>query len=138
MRTLFYPKSIAVFGVSESTNNLGKSIVKNLLDFRFDGKIFPIGKKEGAVHGLPIRTSVLDVPDEVESAIFLVPAKAIPAMLEECGRKGVKRAVISSGGFSEFSGERRDLEEQVVSIAERYGMRFIGPNCLGLINQDNG
>lgn len=138
MQTLFFPKSIAVFGVSESKTNFGRSIVKNLIDFGFQGSIYPIGQNEGSVYGLPIVTSITDIEGEVESAIFLIPATAIPEKLEACGQKGVKRAVISSGGFSEFSGDRSNLEQEIVAIAAKYGIRFIGPNCLGMINQDNG
>lgn len=138
MKTLFFPKSIAVFGVSESKTNFGRAIVKNLIDFGFQGNIHPIGQNEGSVYGLPILTSISDVEGEVESAIFLIPAAAIPEKLEACGQKGVTRAVISSGGFSEFSGERAGLEQEIVSIAAKHGIRFIGPNCLGMINQDNG
>jgi acetyltransferase len=138
MKTLFFPKSIAVFGVSESKTNFGRSIVKNLIDFHFEGEIYAIGQKPGQVYGLPIHTSIMNVPGTVESAIFLIPAQTIPPLLEECGQKGVRRAIISSGGFSEFSADRKGLENQVAGIAERYGIRFIGPNCLGVINQDNG
>jgi acetyltransferase len=138
MRTLFFPKSIAVFGVSETKTNFGRSIVKNLIDFHYEGEIYAIGQKEGQVYGLPIHTSITNVPGTVETVIFLIPAQSIPPLLEECGQKGVRRAIISSGGFSEFSADRKGLENQVAGIAERYGIRFIGPNCLGVINQDNG
>ena len=138
MKTLFYPESMAVFGVSESKGNFGKAIVKNLIDFHYQGKIVAIGQKLGQVFHVPIHTSITEVDHEVESAIFLIPAAAIPPLLEECGQKGVKRAVISSGGFSEFNPERKDLEEEILAIAKKYNIRFLGPNCIGIINQDNG
>ena len=107
MKTIFFPKSIAVFGVSEAKTNFGRAIVKNLIDFNFDGEIYAVGQNEGSVYGLPIHTSIMNVPGTVESALFLIPAQAIPPLLEECGQKGVRRAIISSGGFSEFSADRK-------------------------------
>ncbi len=138
MEKLFYPESIAVIGVSESTDNFGKLIVKNLLDFQYEGKIYPIGQKEGYVYGLKIFTGVEQVPGKIGLAIFLIPARFVPEHFEACARKGIKRVVISSGGFSEFGEERKDLEERLLRVARENDIRFLGPNCIALINQDNG
>jgi acetyltransferase len=138
MEKLLYPESIAVVGVSESRDNLGKLIVKNLLDFQYEGKIYPVGRKEGYVYGLKIFTGIEEVPGKIGLAVFLIPAKAVPEHFEAAARKGVKRAVISSGGFSEFGEERKELEDRILRIARENDMRFVGPNCIALINQDNG
>lgn len=138
MEKLFYPDSIAVVGVSESYDNFGRNIVKNLLDFQYEGEIYPVGTKCGFVYGLKIFTSVEEIPGKVDLAVFLIPARAVPEQMEACARKGIKRLCISSGGFSEFGAERRELESRLLGIAKENGIRFIGPNCIALINQDNG
>jgi acetyltransferase len=81
---------------------------------------------------------VLDIPDEVDMAVILVPARFVPQVLRECGQKGVRRAVIETAGFREYSEQGRALEEEVLAVAEEYGIRFIGPNCIGVINMENG
>jgi acetate---CoA ligase (ADP-forming) len=138
MEKLFCPDSIAVIGVSESYDNFGRNIVKNLLDFQYEGKIYPVGKKAGYVYGMEIYTSIEDISSEVDLAVFLIPARAVPEQFEACARKGVKRVVISSGGFSEFGSERKELETRLLKIAADNGIRFLGPNCIALINQDKG
>ena len=138
MEKLFYPESIAVIGVSEKSDNLGKNIVKNLLDFQYEGKIYPVGQTEGYVYGLKIFTSVEQITSKIGLAVFLIPAKAVPDHFEACARKGVKRIIISSGGFSELGEDRTDLEERLLSVARENDIRFLGPNCIALINQDNG
>lgn len=138
MKKLFYPSSIAVFGVSEAQDNFGRNIVKNLLDFHFEGEIYPIGRKEGSVYGLDIRTSIEEVEGDVDLAVFLVPARFIPGYMEACAEKGVRRMMISSGGFSELSEDGASLEKQILDIAQKYGIRFLGPNCIAAINQDIG
>ncbi|HOO57040.1 MAG TPA: acetate--CoA ligase family protein [bacterium] len=138
MKKLFYPESIAVIGVSESATNFGKNIVKNLLDFQFDGKIYPVGQKEGQVFGLKIYQNIDDIPGKVELAVFLIPAKIVPEMMRNCAKKGIKRICISSGGFSEFGEGRKELEKELLSIAKENDIRFLGPNCIALINQDKG
>ncbi|MFA6449015.1 MAG: acetate--CoA ligase family protein [bacterium] len=138
MEKLFYPESIAVIGVSERIDNFGKNIVKNLMDFQYEGKIYPVGQHEGNVQGLKIYQSVEEIPGKIGLAVFLIPSRFVPEHFAACAKKGVKRAVISSGGFSEFGAERAELENQLLSIAKENDIRFLGPNCIALINQDNG
>lgn len=138
MEKLFYPESIAVVGVSEGHANLGKLIVKNLLDFQYTGKIYPVGQKGGEIYGLKIYTTLEEIPGKIGLVVFLIPAAVIPDYLESAAKLGVKRAVISSGGFSELGEDRKGLEEKILKIARDNDMRFTGPNCIALINQDNG
>ncbi|MFH1538068.1 MAG: acetate--CoA ligase family protein [bacterium] len=138
MKGFFYPKSVAVFGVSPKYDNWGRNIVKNLIDFDYKGKIFPIGTSEGAVYGMTIRQSIGEIEDPVDLVIFLIPANAIPEHLRACGEKGIKRVVISTGGFSEFSAERKNIEDEIVEILKEYDMRLIGPNGIGIINNEVG
>lgn len=138
MKKIFYPKSVAVIGVSPNPRNLGRNIVLNLIDFGFDGIVYAVGANGGMFATRRIYKSLLDIPDHVDLAVILVPARFVPDVLEECGQKGVQRAVIETAGFSEYSEEGRAFEEQMVAIAEKYGIRFTGPNSIGAINMENG
>lgn len=138
MRTFFSPHSIAVFGASDKPANLARRIVDNLRRFGFRGGIYPVGPGGGSLDGLPIYATIDDVPATPELAVVLVPAAHIPGILEACGRKGVQRVIIETGGFTELDADNRGLEERIVAIAAAYGIRFIGPNCFGVINMEEG
>ncbi|NNK93580.1 MAG: hypothetical protein HKP41_04430, partial [Desulfobacterales bacterium] len=138
MKKIFYPKSVAVIGVSPNPRNLGRNIVLNLIDFGFDGIVYAVGANGGMFATRRIYKSLLDIPDHVDLAVILVPARFVPDVLEECGQKSVQRAIIETAGFSEYSEEGRALEVQIVAIAEKYGIRFTGPNSIGAINMENG
>jgi len=135
---MFYPRKVAVVGVSLASDNLARNILRNLLKFKFAGETYAIGAQAGAIYDKPIYTSPLDLPTEVDFAAVLIPARFIPKTLDELGRKGVRRVLISSGGFDEYSDTGVGLGRQVKEIARRHGMRFLGPNCLGITNLDNG
>jgi len=135
---IFYPDSVAVIGVSERPDNLAATIVGNLLNFGYSGSVYAVGRRGGEVHGIPILTSVESLPDDVDLAVILTPAATVPGLLDACGKKGIRRAVIESAGFAEFSEAGRKLEEQVCAVARRWGMRFIGPNCISVVNMENG
>jgi acyl-CoA synthetase (NDP forming) len=135
---IFYPDSVAVIGVSERPDNLAANIVRNMLAFGYDGDVYAVGLRSGEVQSVPILTSVEALPDGVDLAVILTPAATVPGLLDACGRKGIRRAVIESAGFSEFSESGRKLEAQVVEVARRWGMRFVGPNCISVVNTENG
>ncbi|MEI7589828.1 MAG: acetate--CoA ligase family protein [Deltaproteobacteria bacterium] len=138
MNKMFYPESVLIYGISDSPTNLAKYTLMNLEAFGFQGKIQLFGTKEGLINGRKICTSFDEIEGTPDLATILVPAKRVPQALEDCGKKGIKFAVIQTGGFSEFASEGSALENQMIEIANRYGMRFAGPNCIGLINIDNG
>ncbi|MBU2510655.1 acetate--CoA ligase family protein [bacterium] len=138
MQSVFYPRSVAVVGVSSKLTNLGRNIMLNLVDFGFDGIVYAVGPNGGAIATRRIYKSVIDIPDHIDLAVILVPARFVPGVMEECGQKGVKTAIIETAGFREFSEEGREIEDQVVEIASRYNIRFVGPNCIGVINMENG
>ena len=138
MREFFYPNSVAVIGVSDKPDNLGRNIIGNLVEFGFGGIVYPVGPSGGYVQTHRIYRSISDIPDAIDLAVILTPAKTVPAVLEECGQKGVRRAIIETAGFREYGEEGIRLEEQIVQVAKRYEIRFIGPNCVGVINIDNG
>jgi acyl-CoA synthetase (NDP forming) len=135
---IFYPDSIVVVGVSERPDNLATTIISNLLAFGYEGDIHAVGLRSGKVHGIPILTSLQSLPDGVDLAVILTPAATVPGLLEACGRKGISRVVIESGGFAEFSEAGRELEAQVRAVARQWGIRFVGPNCISVVNMENG
>jgi acetyltransferase len=138
MHRIFYPDSIVVIGVSERPDNLARTIVANLCAFGYKGRLFAVGRRTGIVQGIPIAASLDQVPDELDLAVILTPAATVPDLMEACGRKRIRRVVIESGGFSEFSQEGRQLEQRLVEIARRWDMRFVGPNCISVVNLENG
>ena len=138
MDQLFYPKSVVVIGVSENPNNLARIIVENLFEFQFNGEILLVGQKEGILFGRGIYTSIEDLKEGIDVAVILTPAQTVPGILESCGRKKIRWAIIESGGFSEYSEEGAILEKKVLRIAKKWGIRIVGPNGIGISNVENG
>jgi acetyltransferase len=138
MDQIFNPQSVAVIGVSPRADNLGRNIVANLVEFGFNGLVYAVGPAGGAIETRRIYPSIGDIPDSVDLAVILTPARTVPAILEECGQKGVRRAIIETAGFREYGEAGRQLEQQMLEIARRYEMHFVGPNCIGVMNMANG
>jgi acyl-CoA synthetase (NDP forming) len=138
MRTLFYPQSVMVVGVSIDRFNLGKQIVDNLGRFGFQGSVYPVGHEGGELNGRKIFPRIEDVDAVPELVVFLIPARYIPGALDVCGQKGIRYAVIESAGFNEYGGVGTDLKQKVLDVAEKWGIRFVGPNCISIINLENG
>jgi len=138
MKQFFYPESVAVVGVSENPDNLGRNIINNLLKYGFRGKIFPVGPKGGQVFDQHIFPSLRDLPQSPELVAVLAPARFVPDILDDCGHLGVKQVVVESGGFSELGQEGCRLEDQVRQRLRQYGIRMMGPNGLGVINLEIG
>jgi acetate---CoA ligase (ADP-forming) len=138
MQGFFYPTSVAVIGVSDKPTNLGRNIVANMIEFGFNGVVYAVGPSGGTIETRRIYRSVLDIPDEIDLAVILTPARTVPGVIEECGQKGIRRAIIETAGFREYGEEGQRLEAEIARIAHQYGMRFVGPNCIGTINMENG
>ena len=138
MREIFYPTSVAVIGVSEKVDNLGRNIVGNLVEYGFKGVVYAVGPSGGTIETRRIYHSVEDIPDMVDMAVIMTPAPTVPGILEACGRKGVRRAVIQTAGFREYDEGGQALEKEIDRVAQQYGIRFVGPNCIGVINMENG
>jgi acyl-CoA synthetase (NDP forming) len=138
MREIFYPCSVAVIGVSAKATNLGRNIVANLVEYGFDGIVYAVGPSGGMIETRRIYRSVGDIPDHIDLAVILTPARTVPGVLDECGQKGIRWAIIETAGFREYTEEGRQLEEEIARVAEKSGMRFVGPNCIGAINMENG
>ena len=135
---LFYPKSVVVIGVSESPDNLARTIVENLFEFQFQGEVLLVGKKEGVLYGKKIHTSLADLTAEIDVAVILTPAPTVPGLLEACGKKGIRWVILETGGFGEYSEDGALLEKEVLGIARRWGIRIVGPNGIGIVNTENG
>jgi acetyltransferase len=133
---LFYPRSIAVIGASRHRGKIGYEIVRNLLDFGFQGKVFPVNPTADVVHSIKAYPTVLDVPDPVDLAVVVVPKEQVLDVVDQCGRKGVRGLVVITAGFRETGPEGAERERQLVQRVRQYGMRMIGPNCMGVINTD--
>lgn len=130
----FCPRSLAVIGASRHEEKIGHGVLKNIIASGYQGKIYPINPAADQILDLPCYPSILQVPHEVEMAVVVVPGPAVAQVLEECGQKEVKGAVIISAGFREVGGEGMKEERRLVEIAQRSGMRLVGPNCLGVID----
>jgi acetate---CoA ligase (ADP-forming) len=138
MREIFYPNSVAVIGVSSKPTNLGRNIVANLVEYGFNGIVYAVGPGGGTIETHRIYRSVGDIPDHVDLAIILTPAETVPGILEECGLKGIRNAIIETAGFREYTEEGHEIEKEIGRVAEAYDIRFVGPNCIGVINMENG
>lgn len=138
IKGIFYPESVAIFGVSENPQNLAHLILINMRDNKYTGKMFLVGRKEGELEGMKIYKSMDDLPGPIDLAVILTPANTIPTLLTDCGKKDIGYAVIESGGFSETGSEGSKLEQDLARIAGEYNIRFTGPNGLGVINTENG
>ena len=132
LSSIFEPESIAVVGASNNVNKWGGRILKNILS-SFNGTVYPVNPNEENILGVPSYPSVLNIPGEVEMAVIALPAQAVLPVAEECGKKGVKGLIVVSAGFSETGNEER--EKDLLLIVEKYGMRMIGPNTLGIVNE---
>lgn len=130
----FKPKSIAVIGATRDPKGLGGSVLNNIINAGYPAPIYPINPKATEIAGLKAYPTVLDVPGEVDLAAVTTPARFVPQVTEECGRKGCRGMIIISAGFREVGPEGRKLEREIGEIARRYGMRIIGPNVLGVVD----
>ena len=129
---------MVVIGVSERPDNLARAIVENLFEFQFNGEIFLVGKKGGILFGRRICTSMEDLRVGIDVAVILTPAPTVPGILESCGQKGIRWAIIETGGFREYSEEGAQLENEILEIARKWGIRIVGPNGIGIMNIHNG
>jgi 4-hydroxybutyryl-CoA synthetase (ADP-forming) len=126
------PRSIAVIGASEKPG-VGKAIFSNIMN-GYKGKIYPITPSNPTVFGLKAYKSVLDIKEEIDLAVVATPNKIVPAVMEEVGKKKIRGAIIVSAGFKEADEHGARLEREIASIGKKYGIRIIGPNCLGIMS----
>lgn len=131
---LFNPRAIAVIGASPEANRPGAQTIRALQERGYAGGVYPVNPKYGELAGLPCFASVKDVPTPCDIAVIALPAALVPDMVAECGRHGVRFAVVLGGGFRESGPEGHQREQRMLAAAREYGVRIIGPNCLGLVN----
>jgi len=134
LTSLFRPASVAIIGASGKPGKIGNIILKNVVASGYPGRVFPINPKETEIEGLPAYPSVTRVPEAVEVAVIAVPAPRVLPVVAECGAVGVKHLIVISAGFKETGAEGNALEKELVSTARRYGMRVVGPNCVGIMD----
>ena len=128
----FKPRSVAVIGASRNPERVGHVILRRMVEVGYPGELYPINPRAEEILGLKCYPSVEDVPGSVELAIIALRADMTPSALEEAARKGARGAIVISGGFSEIGNEQ--LEEELLEVARKYGVRVVGPNCLGVFD----
>lgn len=137
LRYFFQPEGVAVVGASNNSSKGGSHIIRNMLRW-YPGPVYPINPRDKTIFDRPAYRSVLDTPGRVDLAMLLIPAPSIPAVLRECGQKGVKAVLIESSGFAEAGPNGQRLNAEALAIADEYGMRIWGPNCTGLVDAVSG
>ncbi|HNV91776.1 MAG TPA: CoA-binding protein, partial [Thauera aminoaromatica] len=135
---LLEPRSVGIIGASEREASLGSVLMRNMLEAGYKGKLFAINPKHEKVHGVACYKSVEDVPQRLDLVVMAIRAEKTPALMEACGRAGVKAVILLSGGFSESGARGALLERQVVEAAHRHRIRLLGPNCLGVMRPQLG
>jgi acetyl coenzyme A synthetase (ADP forming)-like protein len=130
----FSPKSIAVIGASRTPGKVGYDVLKNLIQYGYEGTIYPINPEAPEILGLKAYPSILDIPNEIGLAVVVVPPRKVLEVIDQCGQKGIDAAVIITAGFRESGSEGTKLEDELINKAREAGVRFIGPNCLGMID----
>ncbi|MFP4437178.1 MAG: acetate--CoA ligase alpha subunit [Chloroflexaceae bacterium] len=134
LEAIFAPQSVAVLGASPNPARLGHEVFKNIVKNGYQGRIYPIHPTATSVLDLPAYPSVLDVPDPIDLAVIVIPVDHVIEAVDECGRKGIKGLIVITAGFKEVGGEGKERERQLLETIQRYDMRMVGPNCLGVID----
>ncbi|MEE9152222.1 MAG: acetate--CoA ligase family protein [Thermoplasmata archaeon] len=132
--TIFKPRSIAVVGTSRRDGTIGRVILHNLVAYGFNGPVYPVNPNAEYVNSIKCYPSVSSIPDPIDLAVIVVPKESVLPVVEECGEKGVKGVVVISAGFKEIGEKGIRLEKELVDLIKKYGMKLVGPNCMGVIN----
>ena len=135
--SFFNPKSVAMVGVSQHKGKVGYEILANMIAAGYEGEIFPVNPQTDTIEGLKCYPDLLSIGQVPDLVVIVVPARIVPAVMRQCAKIKVKSVIVITAGFKEVGKEGRELEEQIVQIAKRAGIRLIGPNCLGVIAPAN-
>jgi len=138
LTSLFEPKSVAVIGASDRENSVGNILFKNILDSGYKGRLYPINPKHETVQGVEAYKSIEEIGARVELAVIATRPQTVPAIVEQCGRSGVKNVIVVTSGFAEAGHSGAALERKMLEIARSYNVRVLGPNCLGIIRPELG
>ncbi|MCX5839467.1 MAG: CoA-binding protein, partial [Deltaproteobacteria bacterium] len=131
---IFKPRSVALIGASATPGKLGYDVLYNLIHAGFSGPIYPVNPKVEELLGLRVYKSISEILSPPDLAVIIIPAKAVPGTLQQCGEAGIKAAIVVTGGFAEAGEEGEKLQEELAAMARRYSIRVIGPNCQGVNN----
>lgn len=134
LQTIFSPKSIAIIGASKNKQSIGGKPLHNLLNHDYEGDIYLVNPRYGQIEGITCYKSVLEIPAAIDIALIATSHKIIKAVMEECGEKGIKQVILFGAGFAELGEEGERLQDEVLTIAQQYNMRIVGPNCVGCLN----
>ena len=133
---IFRPRSVAVIGASRKKQTIGHEILSNLMDSEFNGAVYPVNPTATSVHSIKSYARLADIPGPVDLAVVVVPKGLVLRVVRECGKKGVKGLVVITAGFKEVGAEGAAAEEQLAELVYKYGMRMVGPNCMGVVNTE--
>ena len=134
LHSLMNPQSIAVAGANNNPSKMGTIQALNIFKDGYRGRFYPIHPKEKIVLGFPAYSTPEDLPEAPDLAILIVPIRAVASLLESFGKIGTKKAIVITAGFKETGATGHDMEKKINEIADRYQIRFVGPNCMGIIN----
>lgn len=138
LRRLFEPRSVVLFGATDTPDSVGRVVTENFVGGGFEGEIYLVNPGHESIFGQTCYHSLADIPDTADLAVIATPAATVPDIIGECGERGIRAAIIISAGFREVGVQGKKLEDQVIGIAARYGIRIIGPNSLGVIRPSSG
>lgn len=133
---IFRPKSIAVIGATNRKGSIGRELLHNVIDYEFEGKVFPVNPTKSVIHSIKCYSTILDVPDMVDLAVVVIPRESALEVVQQCGEKGVKGILMITAGFKETGKAGAELETRVLEQVRESGMRMVGPNCFGIVNAD--
>jgi acetate---CoA ligase (ADP-forming) len=138
LRYFFNPRGVALIGASSNPAKLSNGVLVNMMQYGYTGKIYPVNPGSKEILGLPCFSDISSVPDPVDLAVVMLPSNAVLSTLEACGKRGLQAVTVISGGFREVGAEGEQLERQCVEVAKHYGMRVVGPNCVGTADFHSG
>jgi acetyl coenzyme A synthetase (ADP forming)-like protein len=136
VRAILEPQTVAVIGASRDEDSIGGRLLRNLLTHPFEGTVYPVNPSAPAVQGIKAYATIEEIPGSVDIAFIAVKAPLVSEVAEACGRKGVRGLVVISAGFAEIGGDGPARQRELLEICRRWGMRLVGPNCMGVINTD--
>ena len=138
LRAFLNPKSVAVIGASRRPNTIGNFVFRNLIQQDFKGVVYPVNPNAEVIAAIKAYPSILDIPGDIDLAIISIPADRVQQVVEECAHKGVRGVVVLTSGFSDIGPDGMERQNKLVNTIRNYGMRMLGPNCMGMINTNPG
>ena len=136
LRALFSPQSVAIVGASTAPEKVGAIVLRNILASGFNGKVFPINPNYSQINDLTCYPNLASLPEIPDLVVIAIPSSGVLSLMDEIGQKGIKNAVIFTAGFKEIGGDGVELEKSLISLADKYQVNLLGPNCLGFANND--